>query len=118
MRSNFSDHHHFFYPRSAWNYGPAKKLRNDSYMIVELPRDPVHEAIHSLVPYVPVPDSSVASQVLDKIEFLREKRVVTDNDPPNKRLAVLIGLFSEVDGDVSYALEAQLRIICKFENLH
>ena len=118
MPKKLSDHHHFFYPRTAWNYGLALKLRRHPYMIVEMQRIPLHEAIHANVPYIPVPNGHVTGKVLEQIEYLRELRVISDGDSPSKRLSVLIGLFSELDNDVAHMLEAQLKVINKFEDLH
>ena len=117
MSTNYIDHHHLLYPRTGWNYGFAKKLRTHAYLIVELPRN-LHEAIHASVPYIPVASGNVSSAAIEKLAFLRETGVIKGNDSPVKRLSALIGIFEELDPDIAYALDAQLKIVCKFNSLH
>jgi hypothetical protein len=113
--SMYYDRHHLCYPRNSWNYGFAKKLRNMPYLIAEVERETVHQTIHACVPYVPVPSGQACSMAIVKLHELYADNVIGDNDSLSKRLSVLINIFSELDPDVAYAFEEQLKVVCKFE---
>lgn len=113
--SVYYDRHHLCYPRNSWNYGFAKKLRNMPYLIVEIERETVHQGIHACVPYVPVPSGQACSMAIVKLHELYADNVISDDDSLTKRLSVLISVFEELDPDVAYAFEEQLKVVCKFD---
>lgn len=108
------DRHHIFYIRREWNKGNLKRLRLHPYCIVYLRRETIHRYIHTHLAYIPTPMGSTINDVLFHLDYLQRYGGISDNDPIEKRLKVLIALFDCVEQPTADALKEQLRLVCEF----
>ena len=108
------DSHHIFYTRVSWNQPVPNRLRSHWYCIVDIPKGTVHHAIHNAIRYIPVPRNDCILAALDQLYLLEDYGAIRPDDPIEKRLAVLAGLFDCVAQPTADALIAQLDIINSF----
>lgn len=109
-----NDKHHLFYPRVNYGKGSAYSLRTSHYCIVQVPRNTLHRQIHTFVTNVPVPSEEGARLALEQLKILEENGVIRGDDCLEKRLAILIFLFTDTDQLTADALKEQLKVIRKF----
>ena len=108
--------HHLLWQRRRWGYGDLRLLRRDPYCIVEIPANSLHKAIHEGMDQVPPPRQESARNVLWHIQYLKRFGGISDNDPIEKRLKVLIALFDCSEQPTADALRRQLEIVHEFKN--
>lgn len=116
MSAEKKDLHHLCWPRSSWNAGYAHAIRNYPYFVVELPKDTVHREIHHQMRQVPVPSAFAAHTAWQQIKILEHFGVLHPDDPPEKRLGILVGLFDCSSQKTADAFRRQAKIIRKYAN--
>lgn len=105
------DIHHLMYIEDEWNKKRGRALRECSYCKVVIPRN-LHEAIHAKVKGVPVPSKSSREYVLEQMGWLSLFRFISDGDPIEERLALLVSLFEEIGEEATAAaLRRQLEAV-------
>lgn len=108
------DSHHIFFTKTGWSSRPAHRLRTHWYCVVEIPRGTLHHKIHDKVRYVPVPRECNIIAALTQLDLLEYHEAIKPTDPLEKRLRVLISLFSVVEQPTADALEKQLEVVCEY----
>ena len=108
------DIHHLMYIEDEWNKKRGRALREYPYCTVEIPRA-LHVAIHAEVKKVPVPKKSSREYVLEQMGYMYLFRFISDGDPIEERLALLISLFEEIGEEATAAaLRRQLEAVEKY----
>ena len=113
-RCSGNNSHHLLWQRRKWNCGDVKVLRSYPYCVVDIPANTLHRAIHDGMKQIPPPSQDNARSVLWHLRFLEEYGGISDNDPIEKRLQVLIALFDCSEQPTADALKKQLKIVREF----
>lgn len=103
--------HHLLWQKRRWAYGDVKALRRHPYCIVEIPAETLHRAIHEGMNTIPIPRQESAKSVLWHLRYLERFGGISDADPIEKRLKVLIALFDCSEQPTADALRKQLKIV-------
>lgn len=106
--------HHLLWPRTDWAIGYAKELRQHWYLVVDIPMNTMHQAIHREIYGIPPVDGSKAKDILQQLKLLEKQGVLKKNDSIVKRLTVLIALSDCLAPDTTEALKEQLSIATQF----
>lgn len=114
--NSYMNRHHLLWMRKMWYSGSLRSLRDYYYCIVWLPKDTVHKTIHERVPYIPVPKSSYAHYVLEKLKQLDAIGAISDEDSVEKRLGVLLFYFDCIEPKTAEALWEQLKVVREYNN--
>ena len=116
MAKQATDTHHLCFPRKRWNKGYARTLRYHWYMRVEIPMRTLHHDIHDAMPNgVPLPSPKELKVAIDKLNELARCGVISEKDGIEKRLAIIIPMFSHTDsGGARHAFSQQFDIASKF----
>lgn len=109
-RSNL-DTHHLLWTRRAWNYGPARALRDYWYCQIRIPREGLHHFIHEEVCKIPVPELCLCEDCLKQLRLLEKANAIHENDPIEKRLEILICCLDTGDSPTADALKHQLEAV-------
>lgn len=109
------DRHHIFYVRNEWNKGELEKLRMHPYCIIPMDRDGIHRYIHTHLAYIPVPKEFNVESVIFQLKCLEKHEVINQEDPIERRLAILIALFECIEQPTADALKEQLRLVHEFK---
>ena len=110
------DIHHLLWTRKSWKGGAIGELRMYWYCRVAIPKETLHREIHHHLKNVPVPRYQSAKSVLQQLGYLEKYGGISEKDPIEKRLKVLITLFECIEDDTTNALKMQLEIVNKFYN--
>lgn len=108
------DKHHIFWIRKEWNKGALSDLRVHPYCVILLHRDTIHTFIHTHLAYIPAPSEFMAKEVIGHLEYLEKYGAISQKDPIEKRLKVLIALFECAEQPTADALKEQLRLVYEF----
>lgn len=110
-----SDVHHLCFPRKKWSNGYAKAIRNYWYFMVLIPRRTLHANIHKELRSIPCPSGQSAAMAYDHIRLMDKYGALSLDDPIEKRLNLLIGVFDCIEQPTANALRRELEIIRKYE---
>lgn len=113
---NTYDKHHLLWIAKEWNHGTLRELRFYPYCIIPMHRETIHRFIHTRMARIPPPSEKTAQFVLEQLRTLENFGAITDGDPIEKRLKVLIALFDCWEQPTADALREQLKIICEYYN--
>lgn len=108
------DRHHIFFTRKIWSKGKLDKLRLHPYCVIPLYRNSIHRYLHIHQAYIPAPSGRVVDDIIEQLGHLQEYGGISQNDPLEKRLIVLISLFECIAQPTADALKEQLRIVREF----
>lgn len=108
------DKHHCLWPRTSWNKGFAKEIRNHWYFVVEIPMKTLHSDIHDELPGIPVPPGNIARWAYEQIIMLDSYKVLHSNDRIEDRLEMLASIFDCASQPTADALRQQAKIIHRF----
>lgn len=111
----YCDKHHIFYQRKHYNKQLAE-LRNFSYCSVYIPKNSLHRLIHEALRDVPTPSVVNARDALAQLRALMKYGAISENDPIELRLTVLIALFDVAEERTTKALRKQLAVVRNFYN--
>ena len=113
------DKHHILFPRTLWDNGYAKVLRQHWYLVVTVPKSTVHAAIHREIYKIPPVTGPQAKDILSNLKLLEKQGAIKKGDPIEKRLTVLIALTDCLAPETTEALREQLHILqsCPSQNL-
>lgn len=111
------DTHHIFYTKVSWTSATADKLRAHWYCIVEIPKGTVHHKIHEKVRYIPVPKNDNIRFALAQLDLLEDYGAIRSDDPIEKRLQLLAGLFDCTDQPTADALRKQIEAVREAKGL-
>jgi len=114
MRKHVYNRHHLLWPRTDWRNGYAKELRNHWYLIVEIPMDTMHQAIHKEIVGIPVVDGVKAKSILQQLKLLERRNVIRSDDSIEKRLTILVALADCLSPETVEALKQQLCVAQRF----
>lgn len=110
------DIHHCCFIRRAWNHGYARAIRQFHYCTIPLPKATLHKAIHDGMKEVPVPSDVVAKSAYEQLLLLDKYGSLHDDDPIEKRLAVLVALFDCAAQETADGFRKQLSIVQSYKN--
>lgn len=105
------DRHHLLWLRTEWNKGYCHALRSHWYLIVDIPRETLHAAIHHNVSMIPTPRGCSAKSAFEQLVYLESFGALHKNDPIEKRLKLLIAMFDCSDPETAEALKRQLDVV-------
>ena len=108
------DNHHLLYQKRHWNKGWAQLLRNHWYMQKMIPMETLHREIHSKIHDIPTPNGKECRIAYEKLEELDAAGMLSDYDPIEKRLDILIDLWKEGCPATVAILEWQKQVVAKF----
>ena len=108
------DRHHLCFIARRWKTGYLAELRKFHYCIVLIPRDSLHRLIHENVGSIPPPSGANAKDALRHLRSLEKYGAISDSDPIEKRLKVLIALFDCCEQAKADEFRRQLGVVCKF----
>ena len=114
--TNLKDCHHILWQKNKWSSGYLYKIRNYDYCKIYIPRDTLHRYIHSNLAGIPAPRDIDAKSALEQLGYLRERGAISESDPLEKRLLVLIALFDYVAQPTADALKRQLQLVHGYES--
>ena len=106
--------HHLCYIGRNWSNGYCKVLRDYWYMIIEIPRDTLHNYIHYGLYNIPPPRGMSAKNALLELRRLEKYGAISPDDDIERRLRVLIALFDCVEQPTADAFKKQLNIVRQF----
>lgn len=109
------DRHHILYQKRHWNRGGLKILRDYDYCVMYIPRDTLHKQIHEWVFDVPAPAEHYAYEVIRQLQEMEQRGAISDKDPIEKRLKLLIALFDCIEQPTADALRKQLHIVYEYK---
>ena len=90
LHQSGADRHHLLWDRKTWSKNPnTKKLRDFWYCQIYIPRE-LHQYIHHEIYMVPPPSQETCQEVLQQLRFLAEQDLLSEYDPLEKRLNILI----------------------------
>lgn len=102
---------HIVFTRKRWNVGVFKILREHYYAKASIPRDTLHQVIHSEISYVPLPARSSVIFALSQLDMLESYHAISPKDSIEKKLRVLIAIFDCLEEPTADALRKQLKIV-------
>lgn len=108
------DCHHILWQKNKWKQGSIHKLRDHYYCKIYIPRNTLHRYIHQNMAEIPVPRETDARTVLWHLNCLEKSGAVSNEDPLEKRLIVLIALFECIAQPTADALKEQLDLVREF----
>lgn len=108
------DIHHLLWTRKTWKGGAVGQLRMHWYCRMPIPRDTLHKEIHHYIGSIPVPRYYSAKCALEQLGYLEKYGGISNEDPIEKRLKVLIALFECIEDCTADALKIQLAIVERF----
>lgn len=109
------DTHHLCWPRKRWNKGWARLLRYHWYMRVEIPKNTLHQDIHNKVSGIPLPEEKEIKRAIKHLDVLAEAGAISEKDTIEKRLAIVIPMFSNrSSGAFVGALSQQFSVVGDF----
>ena len=108
------DRHHLCYPKSGWNRGYVKALRDHWYLRATVPKHSLHTEIHRRVTSVPVPRGRSAKAAYEQLLMLEHYGALAPYDTLEKRLSLLVALFDCVEQPTADAFSKQLEIVREF----
>jgi hypothetical protein len=108
------DSHHILYQKRHWCRGYLKVLREHDYCVIDIPRDTLHRQIHEWLGDIPIPSDNNAKEVLRNITLLEKQGAISNDDPLERRLTILIALFDCIEQPTADALRKQLKITRDF----
>ena len=108
------DCHHILWQKNKWTQGSIRRLRDHHYCKIYIPRNTLHYFIHQSMVEIPVPREMDAKAALWHLQYLEDKGGISDKDPFEKRLLVLIALFDCASQPTADALRKQLEIVREF----
>lgn len=115
-RTTGNNSHHLLWQRRKWSYGHVKALRSHPYCCVEIPANTLHREIHEAIRGIPVPSQDGAERTLQHLRYLEKFGGISEQDPIEKRLRVLIALFDCSEQRTADALRKQLKVVTDFAN--
>lgn len=105
------DVHHLFYVEDEWNKEGGRTFRDYCYFKVVVERG-LHVDIHAKVKGVPIPTAGSRRYIMEQMEYMYLFRFISDEDSIEKRLALLISLFEEIEEQsTATALRRQLEAV-------
>lgn len=110
------DVHHLCWPKKKWCRGYLKALRDHWYLKVTIPKQTLHAKIHHLIKGIPLPSGWAAKEAYKQIVNLEHYSAIHNYDTVEKRLELLISLFSCCSQPTADALTEELNIVRKFYN--
>lgn len=113
-KNKSGDTHHIFWPRTAYRGTYLSKLRNHWYCKAYIPREYLHQVIHAEIRGVPCPKVFNVKEALIQLDLLGRYNAIDKNDPIEKKLSVLGGLFQCCDEETYQVLRRQLEIVKGF----
>lgn len=114
-RISGNNSHHLLWQRRQWAHGDIKALRTYHYCIVDIPANSLHRYIHENMRSVPIPSQESAKRVLGHLRYLEKYGGISERDPIEKRLKVLIALFDCSEQRTADSLKKQLKLVQEFE---
>lgn len=111
------DTHHIFYTKISWTSVAANKLRTHWYCVIEIPKGTIHHKIHEKVRYIPVPKDESILLALNQLTLLEDYGAIRPDDPIEKRLQLLAGLFDCMDQPTADALRKQIEAVREAKGL-
>lgn len=105
-----TNHHHLCWPKKSWSIGYAWALRNHWYLRIEMPRDK-HDALHRKLDGIPAPKGNSAKEAYEQLELLTRYHAIHNDDSLEKRLELLINLFTYCDAPTARAFKKHLNIL-------
>lgn len=112
--SSAKNHHHLLWPRAKWKKGYIKRLRENAYCRILIPQYTVHKEIHETIREIPLPRETSAKYVIERLQELEHYGGISNKDPLEKRLLVLIALFDYIEPDTTEALRRQLNVVRRY----
>lgn len=114
-KGTHTDAHHLCYQARHFSRGPLLELRQYYYCKVLIPKETLHKEIHESLRDVPAPKPINAAEALKHLRFLTARGAIGEDDPIEKRLAILAALFDYCEQPTADAFRKQLEIIhrCK-----
>lgn len=111
-RQRGRDIHHLIWKRTAWRGRHTKALREFPYCKVRIPREGMHEQIHTRMENgIPPISEREAERILAELKILYAFGAIGRKDSIERRLQVLVNLFAGVGGDAYCAMRAQQAIV-------
>lgn len=117
MKKEKVDRHHLLWDKSSWNKGYCKALRSHWYFVVTIPRNTLHAQIHYGITRIPPPRGMMAKDVYEQVIMLESYGSLHKNDSIEKRLNLLIMLFSCAEEETANALRHELDLIRKYRKI-
>lgn len=112
--STSPDVHHLFYVEDEWNKEGGRTFRDYCYFKVVVERG-LHVDIHAKVKGVPIPTAGSRRYIMEQMGYMYLFRFISDGDPIEERLALLISLFEEIGEEATAAaLRRQLEAVEKY----
>ena len=90
IQTNAYDRHHLCFIKKRWNSGSIYALRQFHYCIMLIPKTTLHRFIHENMTHVPVPSELAAKGALEQLRYLEKYGAISDDDPLEKRLNLLM----------------------------
>ena len=113
-KPSYLDTHHLCFQKRRWKARFAVTLRDYWYCRIDIPKNTLHKAIHRRVDSVPVPRPVNAHDALLQLQKLSMYGAISESDPIEKRLEVLISLFDCVEQPTADAFREQLKVVHEF----
>ena len=115
-----TNRHHILYCRNTWSKGYAKRLRDFSWLIVEVPMKSLHRKIHDKLVCVPMPKGSRIKEAYVVLSELNEKGVLKNDASLITRIDVLLCIWDGYTDcrSTCKALRVQRRIAEDYYNEH
>ena len=105
------DWHHCLFQKRHWKSGWAKVLREHSYCGAMIPKNTLHRFIHEGVNDVPLADGKSCRIAIEAINNWLEAGYISLDDPVERKLEVLIGIFNKISPKTANVLQKQLDIV-------
>ena len=114
VNSRAKDVHHILWQRRHWDGGWNKILRNHDYFKVLIPRDTLHKRIHEFVGDIPCPDGKHCKLAYEEVERRLDEGTINYYDHLEKRIDLLVELWSEDCPETVKALLKQRDVVSHF----
>lgn len=79
-----------------------------------IPRASLHQQIHEWVSDIPAPREVSAREALKNLRLLEEYGAISETDPIEKRLLVLIALFDSIEQPTADGFRKQLYVVREY----
>ena len=113
-RSEDRHHQHLCYQERHWKSRALKELRSYPYCSMLIPRASLHQQIHEWVSDIPAPREVSAREALKNLRLLEEYGAISETDPIEKRLLVLIALFDSIEQLTADGFRKQLYVVREY----
>lgn len=115
-----TNRHHVLYCRNKWSKGYAKRLREFSWLIVEVPMKSLHRKIHDKLDCVPLPKGVRIKEAFVILQGLASEGALKEDASLITRIDVLLCIWDGYTDcrSTCNALRVQRRIAEDYYNNH